>query len=91
MPRASYTAATSASAASARTFVCSRSLPSLAPRPNARDSPRLTRRAHAASESAFTSALRIRVSIPSSASACADANSSLTHNPSTASPKNSSR
>ena len=43
--------------------------------------------AHAASASAFTSALRMRVSLPSSASACDVASSSLTQRPSTASPE----
>src|ERR1019366_5658088 len=60
----------------------------LALRPERRAAPR---RAHAARASAFTSALRMRVSIPSSASAWASPSSSLTHRPSTASPRNSRR
>src|SRR5579859_4289838 len=89
-PCASYTAATSASAASARTLVCSRSVPSFAPRPSATHGPRSTRRAQAARASPLTRALLIRVSLPSSASACSAESISLTHRPRTASPRNSS-
>ena len=72
-------------------LVCSRSVPSFAPRPKAKLAPNATRRAQAASASALTMALRMRVSRPSSASAWSVAKSSLTHNPSTESPRNSSR